>query len=196
MHAELLPLEPTLQSYAQCTFGSEHRVGQLVITNLVRRPWLPRYNTRDLASAVTVDMATGAVLPGAFRLHGRHPSTRSISLGRTTLYYDLIVGSVLQPLGLAECMCQVVLSSEETATRVTLLVLRVAAADGGSQQRSEESMDAAESRSLDNKFREYIASLAEGDNIHGKAEFVSSQHRFAKSDASAKLVKFVDCRAK
>lgn len=182
-HIEILPLSPDISSYCNSAFDAPG-VGQLVVTNLLRRPYYPRYNTLDLVSPATTK--NDDVVDGAFLLHGRHPATRSLSLGRITLYFDLVTLNVLKPVDLHEHFAQIELSTQKNATIVTLCVHLPNELLSKWTDR--------EMQNLSRSFKNYIENLTQCNEIQGVVRFVTSTQDFARSETSSKLIKFIDLR--
>eukprot|EP01126_Amoeba_proteus_P064991 TRINITY_DN9167_c0_g1_i1.p1 TRINITY_DN9167_c0_g1~~TRINITY_DN9167_c0_g1_i1.p1 ORF type:complete len:645 (+),score=118.31 TRINITY_DN9167_c0_g1_i1:883-2817(+) len=96
--------------------------GNLVVTTLIRRPWLIRFDTCDLITPIFVN---GRRVPGVFRLLDRDPWSRSVSLVGTaeSVNFHEIIEFVLVPLGLGENLSQIWVEPREDGMKFTLRVL-------------------------------------------------------------------------
>jgi hypothetical protein len=168
---------------------SSQEVGCLVVSNFIRRPYLLRYNTMDLASPVCD--AAGTRCADLFLLRGRHPRTRALPLGNSWLTADDIVRGVLSPCGLADQLYQLTITSPRRSSShyaaLQLLIQRPASTATSTE-------GASESLILEHLTALVLQECELGPDLIELSVVLAEQPQFSCSPISSKHVIFVDRR--
>jgi hypothetical protein len=164
--------------------------GRLIVTNLIRRPHLIRFDTGDTASSLQLPKGNKSQEGRLFfRLHGRHHTSHEISLGRSWIYFSDVLKScsLLPELDLNDCLVQVRVEGTSSGggigglTPVTLLIL------------PPKEVSSEISALILERFKRFIEGKT-GDGVKPKLRIVKEEKEFVRSSRSQKLLKFVDFR--
>jgi len=153
--------------------------GKFLVTNIIRHPYLIRYNTLDVASPVV--LSNGKIVPHMFHMSGRHPDSRIVSIHSYFLKWEDIKG-ILTPFGLRDAPAQIILENGERDGDINMKLM-VFCEKGG-----------IEVSDVQNQLREFINRLTKTNYIACEVQFVRSPSEFTTSLVSSKLVLFVDKR--